>query len=249
MNTVKGIIGGLIGGLIAAIPWLILYVYMSWLLSAAAIPIAMGVNFGYRKFGGDVDKKLPFIVAILSILIVCFITLVVMPMLLVHRNIGAFDFVTLARFYQSSSFVGDLIKDLIISIIFTGLGIAGVVGTVWAEVSGESDSEYTNPYVAAIEATKALTDKVKEVFVSRNALDKNTVLYKEDLDEIFADKELKKMFNRLVIQQTIKKKSKGYYWSERAEKSWFYRFITLFAKVMLVFIPIMFIIIYLAVNF
>ena len=243
MNTFKGIIGGVIGGLVAALPWLIIYVYLNWLFSIAALPIALGVNYGYRKLGGEVNKKLPFIIGILSVAIVCFVTLVIVPIVLIYREIGVIDFYMFTRAYQSSAFVGAILKDLLVGIIFTCLGIYGVVKSTWLEATGKDGSEFLNPYTASMKVSKEMTNIIKEIFISNGATDNNSVLSKEGLAEVFTDSTLKAAFSQLRIQQIIKRKSNGYYWSEKAEKSFLYRFITLFAKMMAIVLPVVLIII------
>ena len=243
MNTFKGIIGGVIGGLVAALPWLIIYVYLNWLFSIAALPIALGVNYGYRKLGGEVNKKLPFIIGILSVVIVCFVTLVIVPIVLIYREIGVIDFYMFTRAYQSSAFVGAISKDLLVGIIFTCLGIYGVIKSTWLEATGKDGSEFLNPYTASMKVSKEMTNIIKEIFISKGATDNNSVLSKEDLAEVFTDNGLKSAFSQLRTQQIIKRKSNGYYWSEKAEKSFLYRFITLFAKMMAIVIPVVLIII------
>ena len=243
MNTFKGIIGGVIGGLVAALPWLIIYVYLNWLFSIAALPIALGVNYGYRKLGGEVNKKLPFIIGILSVAIVCFVTLVIVPIVLIYREIGVIDFYMFTRAYQSSAFVSAILKDLLVGIIFTCLGIYGVIKSTWLEATGKDGSEFLNPYTASMKVSKEMTNIIKEIFISKGATDNNSVLSKEDLAEVFTDNGLKSAFSQLRTQQIIKRKSNGYYWSEKAEKSFLYRFITLFAKMMAIVIPVVLIII------
>ena len=56
---ILAILGGILGGLIASIPWLCLLIFGSVSLSILAFLIPMGVNYGYRKCKGRVNKKLP----------------------------------------------------------------------------------------------------------------------------------------------------------------------------------------------
>jgi len=134
MSTLKGILGGFIGGMIAAIPWLIVGIYFEWMFSALAIPIAVGVNFGYRLFGGKLNRKLPIIIAVMSIVIIMFVTLIIYPLGMLNRLGVPADLSYLLRRYQNSEFAALVLKDLLVAVIFTGLGIAGVVKSVNDEV-------------------------------------------------------------------------------------------------------------------
>jgi hypothetical protein len=179
----------------------------------------------------------------LSVVIVCFVTLVIVPIVLIYREIGVIDFYMFTRAYQSSAFVGAISKDLLVGIIFTCLGIYGVIKSTWLEATGKDGSEFLNPYTASMKVSKEMTNIIKEIFISKGATDNNSVLSKEDLAEVFTDNGLKSAFSQLRTQQIIKRKSNGYYWSEKAEKSFLYRFITLFAKMMAIVIPVVLIII------
>lgn len=135
MNYVKGIIGGIIGGLIASIPWILVYVYGNMLLSILAFIIAYGVNYGYRFFKGKVDKHLPKIVTISSLLIVVLVTLVIIPLLLLYKEGYYANFSNLQILYGDSTYMSAVLKDLLISILFTFLGISGIVKQIKEEVS------------------------------------------------------------------------------------------------------------------
>lgn len=135
MKYVKGIIGGLIGGLIASIPWILVYVYGNMLLSILAFIIAYGVNFGYRFFKGEVDKHLPTIITVSSLLIVVVVTLVIIPLLLLYKEGYYANFANLQILYADSTYMSAVLKDLLISILFTILGISGIVKQVKEEVS------------------------------------------------------------------------------------------------------------------
>jgi hypothetical protein len=251
MSAFIGIIGGLIGGLIAAIPWMILSVYFNVIASVAAIPIALGVLYGYHLFGGKDDEKLPYIIAISSITIICFVTLVIIPLWVFTKEYGFFDFAFLSWIYEEPSTRYAILKDLVLAIVFTIIGIVGVVRSSNAQVNGDSNHngmEYLGPYggSALAEKDRMLRAKMKEFFASKNAMDKNHLLYKSDLGEIDIDKDLKGAFRMLQLQQIIRKKSGGYYYSERAEANVFLRFIILFSKMMAVITLVVVVIIFVA---
>jgi|GEM_PF-2799148 len=250
MSTFKGIIGGIIGGLIASLPWVILSVYFDMISSIAAIPIALGVSYGYRFFGGKDEKILPFVIAISSMLIICFVTMVIVPLWVYTKEHGFFDLAFLSWLYENPSARISMLKNLAVAEVFAIIGIVGVLKLN----SMQEDDEVTKAHLMAYDRPDLvgkegiMRAEIKEFFASKNAMDKNHLLYRSDLEEINADKELKSAFRRIKRQQIIKKKAGGYYYSEKAEANDFARFLIVFAKIMLIAIPIMFIIIYIAVN-
>ncbi len=137
MKYVKGIIGGIIGGFVASIPWILMYVYGNMILSILAFIIAFGVNYGYRLLKGEVNKHLPLIISITSIAIVVVVTLVIIPLLLLQKEGFAANMKNLQILYNSSEYVGAITKDLVISVLFTFLGISGIVRQIKQEVATE----------------------------------------------------------------------------------------------------------------
>ncbi len=134
MDYVKGIIGGILGGLVASIPWILIYIYGNMILSVLAFIIAFGVNYGYRLLKGKVDKHLPLIITITSIAIVVVVTTVIIPLLLLQKEGYYANFYNLQLLYSDSTYVTAVLKDLVISVIFTFLGISGIVRQIKDEV-------------------------------------------------------------------------------------------------------------------
>ena len=134
MDYVKGIIGGILGGLVASIPWILIYIYGNMILSVLAFIIAFGVNYGYRLLKGKVDKHLPLIITITSIAIVVVVTTVIIPLLLLQKEGYYANFYNLQLLYSDSTYVRAVLKDLVISVIFTFLGISGIVRQIKDEV-------------------------------------------------------------------------------------------------------------------
>ena len=61
-------LGGFVGGLIASLPWLTLYTMGGLIVAVLAFLIAPGVNYGYRKLQGRVNRKLPTTIIVSSTL-------------------------------------------------------------------------------------------------------------------------------------------------------------------------------------
>lgn len=125
-----GILGATVGGLIASLPWILVYVYGDMILSLLALPIALGAWKGYQLLKGKENEKLPYIIAVISLLIITLATLVIIPLLLGVKNGLDFSFDILDLLYQSSEFKTAIFKDYAISVLFTFLGIGGVLGQI-----------------------------------------------------------------------------------------------------------------------
>ena len=135
-NYVLGIIGALLGGLVATIPWIIIYIYGNMMLSALAIFIAWSVLKGYKLFKGKEDKRLPMIITIVSIISVTVATLVIIPLILLNNEGFQPSFYNLKLLYQSGDFLWSIMKDFVIAIIFTILGISGTVKKLKEQFNG-----------------------------------------------------------------------------------------------------------------
>lgn len=235
-----GILGALLGAFIATIPWILMYVYGNMILSALAIIIAIGALKGYQIFKGTIDKKLPFIISIFSLLAVIVATLLIIPMLMIIKDGYAPTIANFELLYSSSDFTAAIIHDLIISIAFTVLGISGVVANVNKQIK-DSDKPLKE---IKISSTLSNTDtavnneevvhSVKDIFVKYNATSKENAI---DKDTIFTElQELengKQLFNTLKTQQIIRKTKGKYYFSEKNEQSVGRRFAIIFGKIML----------------
>lgn len=133
-NYIMGIIGALVGGLIASLPWIICYVYLEMLWSLLALPIAWGTLKGYQLLKGKEDKKLPIIISIISIVVITLVTLVIIPLLLLAQEGLSSNLDNLRLLYDYSNFRSAIIKDYIFSLLFTILGISGVISSVKNQV-------------------------------------------------------------------------------------------------------------------
>lgn len=129
-NYILGIIGGIIGGFIAAIPWIIAYVYMDMLLSLLALLIALGVLKGYQLLKGKMTKKVPIFIIVISLLVVIVTTLVIIPALLINQEGVPVTIDSFKLLYGYKPFADAIMRDLLISIIFTVLGISGTVANL-----------------------------------------------------------------------------------------------------------------------
>lgn len=125
-----GIIGSILGGLVASLPWIIMYVYVEMMWSFMAFLIGYGAFLGYKLFKGKMDIKVPYIIGIVSIIVIIFTTLYVIPALLIIKEGLTPSFEILSLLYSNSEFKSGIIKDLIFAVLFTVLGVSGIFKTL-----------------------------------------------------------------------------------------------------------------------
>jgi len=122
-SYISGIIGGIIGGCIAAIPWVVIYVYGSMILSILATLVAF---------------------AVISIIVITVATFFVIPALELSNEGYVVDSYNFKLLYSSSEFVDAIAKDYVISLIFTILGISGVIANLRKKFQPQNQMQYTN---------------------------------------------------------------------------------------------------------
>lgn len=240
-NYITGIIGALIGGLVASIPWILMYVYGEMILSLLAIIIAMGALKGYQLLKGKIDGKLPIIIIVVSVVCVTISTLLIIPFLLMAKEGIAVSLENLEILYEYDEFASAIIKDYVISLLFTFLGISGVVKSIKKQIyEGETDEIKIN-----FNSTnnKEQIEAIKDAFIKLNALDKTSATSKENIFDELENSDLKLLFSTLRQQQIIRKYKGNYYYSLKNEESFLRRFLLIFAKTMLVILAIFFILI------
>lgn len=167
-----GILGALIGGIIASIPWIVVYVYLNFIYSFLAFLVAMGALYGYQLFNGKVDKKLPFIIAIVSFISITIATLVIIPSLLIVNEEIPLTIANFKYLYSSSEFVSAIIKDYVISIIFTFLGISSVIKNLSFQTSQNVD----NIKININNNSKKERELIKKFFIDNNALSRENAI-------------------------------------------------------------------------
>ena len=129
-SYVTGIIGAVIGGAIGAIPWVLAYVYGGMMLSILAALIAAGEFYGYKLAKGKMKKSLPVIIMVLAIVIVTIATLIIIPVLLMNKEGIKVSLLNLEILYLNSEFSAAIMKDYVISVIFTILGASIITSNI-----------------------------------------------------------------------------------------------------------------------
>lgn len=110
-----------------------MYVYLEMLWSFMALIIGYGAFIGYKTFKGKMDIKVPYIIGIISIIVVVFVTLYVIPCMLIIKEGYTPSQEVLSFLYSDSEFKEAIIQDLIFALLFTVLGVSGIFKTLKAQ--------------------------------------------------------------------------------------------------------------------
>ena len=132
-NNLLGILGAILGAFVGAIPWILVYVYGNLMFSILAFIIALVSFKGYTLLKGKVTKNTPVIIGVISVLTVIISTLIIIPGLILAKKGFDVNIKSIISLYNSSTFVFAIIRDLVIAIIFTILGISGVINQIKAK--------------------------------------------------------------------------------------------------------------------
>ena len=228
-SYITGTIGGLIGGLIASIPWILTYSFANMIVAILATLIAGGAFIGYKIFKGKIGKALPVIITVISILTVALVTLVICPMILLLKEGLDISIFNLKMIYSINEMKNAIIHDLIISFLFTILGIAAVVRSISLQIkNGASSDKIKFNTNAMIEEqrkeVREACETIKKVCTSLNCINKeNTVTKQEIMNELemthnVGHKKVKQYFAIAIGAKLLKKYKRKYYYDETDEK-------------------------------
>ncbi len=138
-NYVLATLGAFVGAMIATIPWILVYIYGNMMFSALAIIIAFVALKGYQLCKGGQTRLLPVIITIVSLLSVSIATLVIIPLAILYKQGYDASFYNLNLLYSSSEFCSAIFRDFAISILFTILGISGIVKSLKQQVTQQEE--------------------------------------------------------------------------------------------------------------
>ena len=218
-SYVTGIIGAIIGGAIGAVPWIIAYIYGNMMIALLAILIAGGAYYGYKICKGKITKKVTIIITIISIIIVALVTLLIIPVILIHTEGMNTNLATIQYLYQDEEFTSAIIRDTLIAIVFTAVGVAVVNSSIKKDLEeGVTNKEQTPEEFA--KETQGAISKIKPIFEKYNAVSKEHTIDKIELEaELELNKIDKKLLETLQSVEIVKKeKGKFYYNAENENK-------------------------------
>lgn len=247
-NYITGIIGAIIGGLIATIPWVLAYVYGGMMLSILATLIAAGEFYGYKLLKGKMDKHLPMILMVIAIIIVMVVTLVVIPGLLILKEGINVSVSNIQRLYSNQSFSSAIIKDFVISVIFTILGASIITSNIKKQLLKSDDEENKNIKLdlnnteEILKIKKQNIELIKPIFTKYEAINQEKAMMKEEVLAEIDNPNAKQAFNYLKNLGIIKKYKGKYYYSEANESKQVQpKKMTTWKKVLLVIAVVLFI--------
>lgn len=222
-SYLTGIIGAIIGGAIATIPWVLMYVYGGMMLSILAALIAAGEFYGYKLLKGKMSKGLPAILMVLALVIVTVATLVVIPGLLIQKEGLSVSIANIEKLYSNEEFATAIMKDFVISVIFTILGASIITTNIKKQLAnaekGKEIKLDLNNTEENLKIKKEAIELLKPIFTKYGATSKEKAMMKE---EVIAEIETenpnaKQVFNYLQQSAIIKKYKGKYYYSEENE--------------------------------
>lgn len=230
-NIALGTIGAFLGAFVATIPWILMYIYGEMILSVLSIIIAAGALFGYKTLNGPIDKRLPIVISIASIVSVVVSTLVIIPLLLLKTEGLEMSIDNLERLYKFQEFSSAITKDLIISVAFTILGISGIVSTTKKQIENKEEVKinFNNANTSNMNQN---IEEARNVFTKLNAMEKENAVSKEEILSNFENGNGKQIFSSLKMAQIIRKYKGNYYFNESCANSTLKRFLILYAKMM-----------------
>lgn len=222
---ILGILGATLGAFIGTIPWILVYVYANYIIAILSVIIAICSYYGYKITKAKIDKKLPFVIAISSILAITVSTFIISPLIMLSKEGLDASFENLQYLYTYKDISQAIMSDYFISLIFTVLGIGGIIKNLYVQIKDGVSEE--NIQLNLSNKTQQVTPEkmeiVKNVFEKNDALSKNNGLTQEDvLQDLYTqipETEAKEIFNTLCYQGIIRKSSGKFYFSEKAEKN------------------------------
>ena len=245
MRYFLGTIGALLGAFIGAIPWVLAYVFGNVIYALLSIIIVVCAFYGYKITKAKMDKKLPIILAIVSFIVITVVMLIIIPLILMHKSEIPLTWEYFKAIYAEQEYITAFIKDYIISLLFCAIVIGGIIVNLNKQIKhgvAEKDIKIVTQGVENDKFSKEDIEKARDVFEANDALGKKHTITKEliieELQKEFGTQKGIEIFEYLKIEGVIKKKTNKYYFSEKAEKSPYYRYGLTSLKVFIVVLVI-----------
>lgn len=220
-SYLTGILGAIVGGAIATIPWVLVYIYGGMMFSILAALIATGELYGYKIAKGKINKKLPIILMVIALIIVTVTTLVIIPTLLIAKEGIAVNLTNISRLYENGEFATAMMKDFVISVIFTILGASIITANIKKQLENNEGQDVKlnlNNKEEKNEIKKATIELMKPIFTKYEATAPEKAMLKDEvIAEIDDKRKAKYSFNYLKQLGIIKKYKGKYYYSEDDE--------------------------------
>ncbi len=228
---VLGVLGALAGAIVGAVPWVLLYVFGNMMYAVLAILIVVCSFYGYKMTKAKIDRKLPVILSITSLISITLTMFIIIPICLMVQEGIPVSIENIQLIYTYQEFTDAIMTDYVIALLFCILVIGGIVYNLNKQLKeGVADKDIK--IISQDAGTDAFPnediDKVKNIFEKNDAMSKKHTITKElvmeDIEKEFGEEKGKRIFNYLKAQKIIRKKSNKYYFSEKAQKSVWYRY-------------------------
>lgn len=200
-NKLLPVIGALIGAIIGTIPWILVYVYLGYILSILSFVIAIISLKGYELLGGKKNKNTVYLIIISSFIAITIATFILIPLLVNLKNGLGFSIDKLKLLYTNNNFFSTIIGDYIISVLFTILGIGGVIRSLKNDVN---EFNIENKY------TKEDKQLIINIFKSKNALSKSAAITRWEFEKEIDINKYKDLINDFKTKGIIVGNSKLY---------------------------------------
>lgn len=237
-KKILAILSSFLLALFFSLPWIICYIYFDLMLSALAIIIGYGAFKGYKMVSKEIDGSVIWIVTINSLLVVTFVTLFIIPLLLLNENGYQMSIENLKVLYSYNSFRSAIIKDYSISFIFTLLGISLPVSNIKKALMTNDNTDVDIKLINENTMLKNEIEYTRKIFEKKNAFSKNNTISKEEILKSLSkeyNKLSKNIFLNFRFQHIIKKHNKEYYFNEKYASSTLKRTLYVFLKTLIIF--------------
>lgn len=197
MKKVFSILGSIIGAIIFSIPWIFSYVYLNYMVVVLASLIGFGALWFYKLFKGEVNKNTVYVIIIASFIAITLSTFVIIPLMLMAKENIIISFSNFKNIYSLDNFLSSLIGDYIISLLFTILGISGIIRSI--KNKDNKDNINNKEY---------LVEDVKKIYEEYNAFSKDKAIKNDILVKRVSLKRLNELEREGYI---ITKLNKSYF--------------------------------------
>ena len=174
----KKILGGVLGiilGFVFSIPWILCYIHLEMIVSYLALIIGFGILLGYKMVNKKVYRTNKFVIYLFvtAILIIVVDTLIVIPVISLLRENLNISIELLMYLYSNKEVFSGVIGDLVISVLFTIIGVFPIINKLGTEGMGEQKKVTYEEFV----------QKVKEIYEKHDALQKENAVENEIINK------------------------------------------------------------------
>ena len=205
-----GIIGGLILGLLFCALIVSLYIYTDFIALLGMI-VFLGIfeYWGYKLLRGKIDKKLPWIIAILSSINVIIMAFLFIPIALLVKSNIQIGFKEIGGLYSQSSISLNILQDFLLSLVCALFGSYALGTVVKRKVMLRVNKIklFSSDNKEKQELKEEAINVVKDIFKRLNAVEKEKAVKKEELLEQIDNENAKIYISYLYSLRIIKKRS------------------------------------------